>query len=110
VSTLFCEFSGVGALLDKVVRQYTHKHLAASVAALLSRSASTQCAPDRLSATTPAITSAMPSAFPAVSGSFSSSIPMMVIAAVPPPDQIAYATLTCSWSLSAWASRAKESR
>ncbi len=82
-------------------------------AALSSRSASTRCtqwAPARLSATTPLITSAIPTPFAAVSGSFSNSIPITVIAAVPAPDQTAYATLTCSRSLSAWASRAKDSR
>src|SRR5690606_12079358 len=48
-----------------------------------------QCAPPRLSTTTPTMISAMPSALAAVSPSPRNTMPMVAMAAVPTPAQIA---------------------
>lgn len=58
-------------------------------------------APARLRVTTPPMIMRMPRVLAAVSGSFSATIPMTAMAAVPTPHQIAYATLTCRCPLRA---------
>src|SRR5262249_12304047 len=64
--------------------------------------------PARLRTTTPRITRAIPTTLARLSGSSSRSMPITAIAAVPTPDQTAYAMLTWRCSFSAWASRTKD--